>query len=95
MPVAALSPPRNANRATPASSAPPEVESLDLDALAARTAESDFVLTERITAQPPYVLNGADWIDPALTQHVAALADPVTGLAVDTRPAPRPWPAVA
>ena len=66
-----------------------------LDALAARTAESDFVLTERITAQPPYVLNGADWIDPALTQHVAALADPVTGLAVDTRPAPRPWPAVA
>ena len=66
-----------------------------LDALAARTAESDFVLTERITAQTPYVLNGADWIDPALTQHVAALADPVTGLAVDTRPAPRPWPAVA
>ncbi|WP_055475888.1 7,8-didemethyl-8-hydroxy-5-deazariboflavin synthase CofG [Gordonia sp. HS-NH1] len=66
-----------------------------LDALAARTAESDFVLTERITAQPPYVLNGADWIDPALTHHVAALADPVTGLAVDTRPAPRPWPAVA
>ncbi|MCZ4535500.1 7,8-didemethyl-8-hydroxy-5-deazariboflavin synthase CofG [Gordonia terrae] len=66
-----------------------------LDALAARTAESDFVLTERITAQPPYVLKGADWIDPALTQHVAALADPVTGLAVDTRPAPRPWPAVA
>ncbi|MFE0750028.1 7,8-didemethyl-8-hydroxy-5-deazariboflavin synthase CofG [Gordonia sp. NPDC058843] len=66
-----------------------------LDALAARTAESDFVLTERITAQPPYVLNGADWIDPALAHHVSALADPVTGLAVDTRPAPRPWPAVA
>ncbi|UPW07710.1 7,8-didemethyl-8-hydroxy-5-deazariboflavin synthase CofG [Gordonia terrae] len=66
-----------------------------LDALAARTAESDFVLTERITAQPPYVLNGTDWIDPALNHHVAALADPVTGLAVDTRPAPRPWPAVA
>lgn len=66
-----------------------------LDALAARTAESDFVLTERITAQPPYVLNGTDWIDPALAHHVSALADPVTGLAVDTRPAPRPWPAVA
>ncbi|ANY24277.1 7,8-didemethyl-8-hydroxy-5-deazariboflavin synthase CofG [Gordonia terrae] len=66
-----------------------------LDALAARTAESDFVLTERITAQPPYVLNGIDWIDPALAHHVSALADPVTGLAVDTRPAPRPWPAVA
>ncbi|MEY1674647.1 7,8-didemethyl-8-hydroxy-5-deazariboflavin synthase CofG [Gordonia sp. ABKF26] len=66
-----------------------------LDALAARTAESDFVLTERITAQPPYVQNGTDWIDPALAHHVSALADPVTGLAVDTRPAPRPWPAVA
>ncbi len=67
----------------------------NLDALAARTAESDFVLTERITAQPTYVLDAADWIDPALTQHVAALADPATGLAVDTRPVPRPWPAVA
>ncbi|MHC3002543.1 7,8-didemethyl-8-hydroxy-5-deazariboflavin synthase CofG [Gordonia sp. GN26] len=67
----------------------------NLDALAARTAESDFVLTERITAQPTYVLDAEDWIDPALTHHVAALADPETGLAVDTRPAPRPWPAVA
>jgi 7,8-didemethyl-8-hydroxy-5-deazariboflavin synthase CofG subunit len=67
----------------------------NLDALAARTAESDFVLTERITAQPPYVLAGDEWIDPALAHHVAALADPMTGLAADARPAPRPWPAVA
>ncbi|MBD0859725.1 7,8-didemethyl-8-hydroxy-5-deazariboflavin synthase CofG [Gordonia sp. zg691] len=67
----------------------------NLDALAARTAESGFVLTERITAQPRYVLAGDDWIDPALARHVSALSDPATGLAVDTRPAPRPWPAVA
>ena len=67
----------------------------NLDALAARTAESDFVLTERITAQPSYVLAASEWIDPALADHVAALSDPETGLALDTRPVPLPWPAVA
>ncbi|MCD2143783.1 7,8-didemethyl-8-hydroxy-5-deazariboflavin synthase CofG [Gordonia paraffinivorans] len=67
----------------------------NLDALAARTAESDFVLTERITAQPSYVLAASEWIDPALADHVGALSDPETGLALDTRPVPLPWPAVA
>ena len=67
----------------------------NLDVLADITAASGFVLTERITAQPPYVLAGDRWIDPALAHHVAALSDPTTGLAADTRPAGLPWPAVA
>ncbi|WP_168699316.1 7,8-didemethyl-8-hydroxy-5-deazariboflavin synthase CofG [Gordonia paraffinivorans] len=73
----------------------PECPWPNLDALAARTAESDFVLTERITAQPSYVLAASEWIDPALADHVGALSDPETGLALDTRPVPLPWPAVA
>ena len=67
----------------------------NLDALADITAATGYTLTERITAQPPYVL-GDGWIDPALTEHVAALTDPGTGLAVtEVRPTGRPWPAVA
>lgn len=67
----------------------------NLDVLAEITAESGHLLAERITAQPGYVLDGDDWIDPALVGHVAALADPVTGLAADVIPHGRPWPAVA
>ena len=67
----------------------------NLDVLARITAESEFTLTERITAQPPYVLDADRWIDPSLTEHVAALTDPTTGLAADTRPTGHPWPAVA
>jgi len=67
----------------------------NLTTLAEITAESGYVLAERITAQPPYVLDAENWIDPSLTAHVAALADPDTGLAADARPSGRPWPAVA
>ncbi|GAA1480877.1 hypothetical protein GCM10009624_13170 [Gordonia sinesedis] len=67
----------------------------NLDTLAEITAASGYVLTERVTAQPPYVLDAASWIDPSLADHVAALANPMTGLAVDTTPVGRPWPAVA
>ncbi|MGV9713551.1 7,8-didemethyl-8-hydroxy-5-deazariboflavin synthase CofG [Gordonia sp. NPDC003424] len=67
----------------------------NLDALAEITAESGYVLAERITAQPRYVLAGDGWIDASLAEHVAALADPVTGLAADVIPHGRPWPAVA
>ena len=52
-------------------------------------------IRDRITAQPSYVLAASEWIDPALADHVAALSDPETGLALDTRPVPLPWPAVA
>lgn len=54
-----------------------------LDDLAARTAALGFTLTERLTAQPPYVRAATDWIDPGLWPAVAALADPATGLAAD------------
>lgn len=67
----------------------------NLTTLAEITAESGYVLAERITAQPPYVLDADNWIDAALRPHVAALADPITGLAADARPSGRPWPAVA
>jgi FO synthase len=64
----------------------------DLDKLAAATADSGFVLRERLTAYPPYVLAGQPWIDPRLLGHVRALADPDTGLAVEGAvPVGRPW----
>jgi 7,8-didemethyl-8-hydroxy-5-deazariboflavin synthase CofG subunit len=67
----------------------------NLDVLAEITAASGHTLTERITAQPPYVLAGEDWIDPSLAEHVGAVSDPSTGLAADVIPHGRPWPAVA
>ncbi|NED68142.1 7,8-didemethyl-8-hydroxy-5-deazariboflavin synthase CofG, partial [Streptomyces sp. SID10244] len=66
----------------------------NLDVLAEITAAAGHTLTERITAQPPYVL-GDGWIDPSLAGHVAAVADPATGLAAEVTPRGRPWPAVA
>ncbi|MCX6489300.1 MAG: bifunctional FO biosynthesis protein CofGH [Mycobacterium sp.] len=62
-----------------------------LDELAAVTAEAGFELVQRLTAQPKYVQAGAAWIDPRVAAHVAALADPVTGLARDTNPTGLPW----
>ncbi|MYR04952.1 7,8-didemethyl-8-hydroxy-5-deazariboflavin synthase CofG [Gordonia sp. SID5947] len=66
----------------------------NLEVLADITAAAGHKLTERITAQPPYVL-GSGWIDPSLAGHVAAVADPTTGLAAEVTPRGRPWPAVA
>ncbi len=59
-----------------------------LDALAAASAASGFVLTERLTAYPPYL--DEPWLDPRLRSHVAALRDPV-GLARDVLPQPISW----
>ena len=53
--------------------------------LAARTAAGGFELRERLTIYPGYLRE--PWLDPRLAGHVAALADPVTGLA---RPGARP-----
>jgi len=62
-----------------------------LDALAAVTATVGFTLTERIAAQPEYVLAGSPWIDPRISAHVAALAGP-DGLArADAIPVGLPW----
>ncbi|MBT0565528.1 bifunctional FO biosynthesis protein CofGH [Williamsia sp. CHRR-6] len=63
----------------------------NLDALAEITAATGYVLTERVAAQPQYVLAGSPWIDPRLAGHVRALADPDTGLAADVIPQGRPW----
>ncbi len=69
----------------------PEVESL-----ARWTAESGLRLGERLTAHPRFVLGALrddqSWIDPRLHPHVAALADPTTGLALEgARPQGLPW----
>ncbi|WP_213931884.1 bifunctional FO biosynthesis protein CofGH [Rhodococcus sp. B50] len=62
-----------------------------LDTLARLSAEAGFELTERIAAQPQYVLAGQPWIDPRITAHVHALADPATGLAREVIPSGLPW----
>ncbi|REE98431.1 bifunctional FO biosynthesis protein CofGH [Thermomonospora umbrina] len=63
-----------------------------IDELAARTAEHGFTLRERLTIYPEYVRRGEPWLDPRLNAHVAALADPETGLArEDAVPQGRPW----
>ncbi|WP_219499674.1 bifunctional FO biosynthesis protein CofGH [Nonomuraea ceibae] len=63
-----------------------------IDELAARTAEAGFRLRERLTVYPEYVRAGEPWLDPRVMAHVAALADPETGLArQDAVPQGLPW----
>jgi FO synthase len=50
-----------------------------IDDLAERTAAEGFTLRERLTIYPGYI--GEPWLDPRVAPHVAALADPETGLA--------------
>jgi len=50
-----------------------------IDDLAARTAAQGFELRERLTIYPGYLRE--PWLDPRVAPHVAALADPATGLA--------------
>jgi FO synthase len=50
-----------------------------IDELAERTAAEGFKLRERLTVYPGYL--GEPWLDPRVGPHVAALADPQTGLA--------------
>ncbi|MET8861566.1 bifunctional FO biosynthesis protein CofGH [Nonomuraea sp. NPDC004580] len=63
-----------------------------IDELAARTRDAGFALRERLTIYPEYVRAGEPWLDPRLFAHVAALADPETGLArEDAVLEGRPW----
>jgi FO synthase len=63
-----------------------------LDELAAHTEAAGLRLAERLTAYPRYVLAGSPWIDTRLHAHVAALADPTSGLArPDAVVVGRPW----
>jgi len=50
-----------------------------IDDLAERTAAEGFELAERLTIYPGYIRE--PWLDPRVAPHVAALADPATGLA--------------
>ena len=50
-----------------------------IDELAYVTAAAGFTLRERLTIYPPYQRD--PWLDPRVARHVAALADPATGLA--------------
>jgi FO synthase len=63
----------------------------NLDTLAELTAQCGYVLTERLTAHPRYVLAGSPWIAPQVSEHVAALADPHIGLALSMNPQGRAW----
>ena len=56
-----------------------------IDDLAAHTAAAGFLLRERLTAHPEYVLDAAHWIDPALHAPLRALAD-AAGLAAGAGP---------
>ncbi|HEX4832669.1 MAG TPA: 7,8-didemethyl-8-hydroxy-5-deazariboflavin synthase CofG, partial [Trebonia sp.] len=61
-----------------------------VDELAEVTARAGFGLRERLTAYPPYLRE--PWLDPRVARHVAALADPQTGLARDgAMPVGLPW----
>jgi FO synthase len=61
-----------------------------LDDLAARTRDGGFELRERLTVYPGY--QREPWLDPRVAAHVAALADPASGLAAPgATPRGLPW----
>jgi FO synthase len=61
-----------------------------IEELAAQTAAGGFELAERLTIYPGYIRE--PWLDPRVARHVAALADPATGLArADAMPSGQPW----
>ncbi|MEU4219789.1 bifunctional FO biosynthesis protein CofGH [Actinoplanes sp. NPDC026623] len=63
-----------------------------IEALRQHSREAGFELRERLTIYPEYIRRGENWLDPRLAAHVAALADPATGLArEDAMPAGLPW----
>lgn len=63
-----------------------------IEELAANTAAAGFTLRERLTVYPEHLRRGEPWLDPRLASHVAALADPATGLAAEGgRPRGLPW----
>ena len=59
-----------------------------VDDLAAASAAGGFVLTERLTAHPPYLQE--PWLDPRVQPHVDALRND-RGLAADVLPVGIPW----
>jgi FO synthase len=65
-----------------------------IDVLAGLTAAAGFTLRERLTVYPPY--QREPWLHPNVAAHVAALADPATGLADEAAVLRgRPWTGAA
>ena len=62
-----------------------------IEALRLLTADAGYRLAERLALQPEYVLDTEPWVDSRIRTFVRALADPLSGLAQDVRPAGRPW----
>jgi FO synthase len=61
-----------------------------IEELGRRTEAAGMTLRERLTIYPPYLAE--PWLDPRLAGHVAALADPASGLARrGAVPRGRPW----
>nr|WP_307794244.1 bifunctional FO biosynthesis protein CofGH [Actinospica acidiphila] len=63
-----------------------------IEELAEQSRAAGFDLRERLCVYPEFVRRGEPWLDPRLRPHVAALADPETGLALpDALPQGLPW----
>ncbi|TVZ97875.1 bifunctional FO biosynthesis protein CofGH [Streptomyces sp. BK340] len=63
-----------------------------IEELTERSRAAGFELRERLCVYPEFVRRGEPWLDPRLRPHVAALADPETGLALpDAVVEGRPW----
>jgi len=63
-----------------------------IDELARHCAAAGYQLRERLTIYPEYLRRGEPWLDPRLSAHVAALADPASGLAAEgARAVGLPW----
>ncbi|GAA2764745.1 bifunctional FO biosynthesis protein CofGH [Streptomyces paradoxus] len=63
-----------------------------IEQLAEKSRAAGFELRERLCVYPEFVRRGEPWLDPRLRPHVAALADPETGLArPEAVPAGLPW----
>jgi FO synthase len=70
----------------------PEMPWPAIDELATRSAAAGFRIRERLAVYPKYVLAGSPWIDSRVSAHVAALADPESGLADESAAVVgRPW----
>ncbi|MFD5336839.1 bifunctional FO biosynthesis protein CofGH [Streptomyces hawaiiensis] len=63
-----------------------------IEQLAEKSRAAGFELRERLCVYPEFVRRGEPWLDPRLRPHVAALADPETGLArPEALPVGLPW----
>ncbi|MFC4086472.1 bifunctional FO biosynthesis protein CofGH [Amycolatopsis samaneae] len=70
----------------------PEMAWPGVDELRRHTEELGFTLRERLPVYPEYVKTGEPWLDPRIGEHLAALAEPETGLAIEEAiPKGIPW----